>query len=125
MGWCKVNIVAIRGAITVDSNTSDSILKSTEEMLEAITKKNNINIDDIIQIQFTATKDLDAIYPAVAARNMGITSAALMCMQEMYVEDSLPMCIRLSMLTHSNSLTQKEVKHVYLKGATVLRTDLS
>ena len=56
---------------------------------------------------------------------MGITSAALMCMQEMYVEDSLPMCIRLSMLTHSNSLTQKEVKHVYLKGATVLRTDLS
>ena len=120
-----MNIVAIRGAITVDSNTSDSILKSTEEMLEAITKKNNINIDDIIQIQFTATKDLDAIYPAVAARNMGITSAALMCMQEMYVEDSLPMCIRLSMLTHSNSLTQKEVKHVYLKGATVLRTDLS
>lgn len=120
-----VNIVAIRGAITVDSNTSDSILKNTEEMLGAIIEENNINIDDIIQIQFTATKDLDSIYPAVAVRNMGITSGALMCMQEMYVEGSLPMCIRVSVLTYSNSLTQKTVRHMYLKGASVLRTDLS
>ncbi len=120
-----MNIVAVRGAITVDSNTRDSILKHTKEMLQEILERNDINIDDIIQIQFTATKDLDVAYPAVAARNMGITCSALMCMQEMYVEGSLPMCIRVSVLAYSNTLTQNAVKHMYLKGASILRTDLS
>ncbi len=124
-GGVKVNIVAIRGAITVDANTHDSILKHTQEMLKAIIEKNNIGIEDIIQIHFTATKDLDSVYPAVAAREMGITSAALMCTQEMYVEGFLPMCIRVSVLTYSKFLTQKTVKHVYLGGAKILRTDLS
>ena len=82
-------LISIRGAITAKNNTSEEILGITENLLKEIIKANNINTDDIISIIFTATKDLDAAYPAVAARKIGITNASLMCMQEMYVVGSL------------------------------------
>ena len=121
----KMNIVAIRGAITVEKNTKEAILEASKEVLQAILSANYIDTKAIIQITFTCTKDLDAVYPAVAVRNMGITEAALMCMQEMDVKDSLEKCIRVTVLYQSDCLTQATVCHQYLKGAKKLRPDLT
>lgn len=121
----KMKIVAIRGAITAEENTKQSILEASKELLEAILTANSIDIKNIIQITFTCTSDLDEVYPAVAARNMGITEAALMCMQEMKVKDSLEKCIRVAVLYQSDCLMQSTVCHQYLKGAKKLRPDLS
>ncbi|WP_058485436.1 chorismate mutase [Defluviitalea phaphyphila] len=116
-------ICAIRGAITVEKNTKEDILKNTQELLEEIIYRNNIDIKDIISIIFTATDDIDAAYPAIAARNLKITHAALLCFQEMKVQNSLKMCIRV-MVQIKTEKSQIEMKHVYLKGAVVLRPDL-
>ena len=118
-----MNIVAIRGAITAE-NTKESILEATTMLLEAVLSANQIEKKSIIQITFTCTKDLDAVYPAVAARQMGITSAALMCMQEMEVKGSLEKCIRIAVLCQGNDWEQHTVKHQYLKEAKRLRPDL-
>lgn len=119
-----MSMISIRGAITVNSNSKDEILEATKEMLEAIISANMLKIDQVIQILFSATKDLDDVYPAVAAREMGLTSAALMCFQEMYVKGSLSKCIRVSVLADTETLTTQNVKHQYLRGAKCLRTDL-
>lgn len=120
-----MEIVAIRGAITVSHNTKEEIINSAKELIDTILKANTIQIGDIIEILFTATKDLTAAYPAVGARALGITNAALMCMQEMYVEGSLAMCIRVSIHVKSAKLTQETVKHQYLREAARLRPDLT
>lgn len=120
-----MEIVAIRGAITVPHNTKEDIINSTKELIAAILQANAIQIEDIIEILFTATKDLTAAYPAVGARALGITNAALMCMQEMYVEGSLTMCIRVSMHVKTTKLSQATVKHQYLREAARLRPDLT
>ncbi len=117
-----MSIINIRGAITAE-NTKDDILDKTEKMLISIIDENGLKIDDILSILFTATKDLDKVYPAVAARRIGITRAALMCMQEMYVEGSLEKCIRV-MVTVKSEKEQKEANHVYLGEAERLRPDL-
>lgn len=114
----------IRGATTVTKNEKDEILNATVEMIQYIIKHNNLAISDMIQIQFTMTKDLDAVYPAVAARQIGITEAALMCSQELYVAGSLEKCIRCAVLCNGQK-KQKDVKHIYLKNAKKLRPDLN
>lgn len=118
-----MNCFVIRGAITVASNTKEEILEGAKELLGQIIADNDLAQDEIIQVLFTATKDLDQVYPAVGAREMGITDAALMCMQEMYVEGSLEKCIRVAVLCQGK-LNQKTVKHCYLKEAQKLRPDL-
>lgn len=117
-------MIAIRGAITVDTNTREAILESTTELLTTILKNNELEDHDVIDIYFTATKDLTKVYPAVAARDMGLTDCSLICVQEMYVEGSLEMCIRA--LVHAKKpCCQKDAKHVYLKKAKILRPDIS
>jgi len=116
-------IVCIRGAITAAENTKTEILENTTLLLHEMLERNEISAKSIISVFFTATKDLDAAYPAVAARGLGITEAGLINMQEMHVEGSLQKCIRV--LMHVEGSTQTGVKHVYLKGATVLRPDLN
>jgi monofunctional chorismate mutase len=118
-----MNTISIRGAITVDDNTKESILSSTKELIETIEKRNNIIKNKVICILFTATSDLDAAYPAEAARMMGYTQCSLMCLQEMAVKGSLGKCIRVTIL-YSSEANQDEVEHVYLRGASVLRPDL-
>lgn len=118
-----MNIVAIRGATTINHNTREDILEKTEELLAQIIQKNKIDISQIISITFTATKDITQAYPAIAARQLGITRAALMCMQEMYVEGSLPMCIRV-MLQIDKANNPMEIQHIYLHKAKKLRPDL-
>ncbi len=117
-------MIYIRGAITAEENTKEEILEKTRKLLLEIIEKNDLKIDNILSIQFTATRDLDAAYPAVAARELGITEAALMCLQEMYVVDSLRMCIRCAVCCIGNK-TQNEAQHIYLEGAKVLRPDLT
>lgn len=114
----------IRGAITVEDNSKEQILINTTLLLKEIIHRNNVSVDDIISILFTATGDLDQAYPAVAAREIGIVHAGLLCMQEMYVQGSLPMCIRV-MIHITSPKTQREMDHVYLKEAIRLRPDLS
>lgn len=116
--------VSIRGAITTEFNTKEAILEATQFMLEEIIKANQLQIEQIVQIHFSATKDLDAVYPAVAARNIGITSASLMCFQEMYVAGSLEKCIRVDVLVEQEGLTRTNIKHQYLRNAKRLRPDL-
>lgn len=118
--------IAIRGATTVSKNEKVTILEATKELLISILKENKIEIKEISSILFTATKDITKVYPAVAAREIGITEAALMCMQEMYVEGSLPMCIRVMVQIEQKSAHRDlSIKHIYLHGATKLRPDLA
>ncbi len=119
-----MSLVSIRGAITVEENTREAILEATHEMLEAILKSNELRLDELVQLHFSCTKDLDAAYPAVAARALGITEASLMCFQEMYVVNSLNQCIRVDVLVESPHLNRKTIKHQYLRRATKLRPDL-
>lgn len=114
----------VRGATTADANTKDSILAATSELLSAIIAANEIQADDVASIYFTTTPDLNAEFPAVAARQMGWTQTALMCGHEMNVPGSLPMCIRIMM--HVNTAKQqRELKFIYLRGARALRQDLA
>ncbi|MFZ5989777.1 MAG: chorismate mutase [Bacillota bacterium] len=114
---------AIRGATTVINNDADEIISETEKLLNDIIEKNSLGEDDIISIIFTVTQDLNAAFPAVAARKIGYTNAALMCMNEIDVPGSLKKCIRIMM--HINTDKKREdIKHIYLNGAKVLRPDL-
>ena len=113
----------IRGAITVETNTENAILSATRTLLEQIVAANELIIGDIASVTFTATADLDAVYPAVAAREMGWTHTPLLCMQELAVRGSLPRCIRV--LIHWNTeRAPDEIRHVYLGEARKLRPDL-
>jgi chorismate mutase len=115
----------IRGAITTEKNDGEAILAATNELLNAILKANpTLSPEDLSSVLFTVTTDLDAVYPAKAARQLGWDLVPLMCAQEIPVKGSLPMCIRV-LITWNTSLTQKEINHVYLRQAVGLRPDLA
>lgn len=115
---------AIRGATTVNNNNENEILSNTEELLKEINARNSLETVDIISVIFSLTCDLNAAFPAVAARNIGWKDVALMCTNEIDVPGSLKKCIRV--LIHINTeKSNEQIKHVYLKGAKVLRPDLT
>ena len=114
----------IRGATSVTENTREAILDATAELLEAIMESNDIDRGDIVSAFFTTTQDLNAEYPAVAARAAGWTDVPLLCGHEMNVPGGLPRCRRL--LIHVNTdLALSEINHVYLREAVRLRPDLA
>jgi chorismate mutase len=113
----------IRGATTVEVNEAEAILNATAELLEQIVAANDVCEEDVVSVIFTMTPDLDAVYPAVAARQLGWTHTALICTQEMAIAGSLPRCIRV--LVHWNTDRPIDrVRHVYLREARTLRPDL-
>jgi chorismate mutase len=113
----------VRGAITVTKNDAETILAATRELLERMIAANGILESDVASVFFSTTPDLDAVYPAVAARRLGWTHTTLMCVQEMAVQGSLPRCIRI--LVHWNTPRRMdEICHVYLGEARCLRPDL-
>jgi chorismate mutase len=113
----------VRGATTVEANSVEAILEATRELLSTMLKANAIDVDNVASAFFTTTPDLNAEFPAVAARDMGWTHVALMCGHEMNKPGGLPMCLRI--LLHVNTdKPAKDVKHVYLRGARVLRPDI-
>ena len=113
----------IRGATSVDGNRADAILAAARQLLEQIVAANDLQIDDLISVTFTATSDLDAAYPGQAAREMGWLNIPLLCMQEMAVAGSLPRCIRVLVLWNTDR-RPSEIRHVYLGRARALRPDL-
>ena len=115
---------AVRGAITVKKNEADEIISNTKILLSKIIELNRIKKDDMISIFFTATPDIDAVFPSVAAREMGFTDVPLMCASELAIKGSLEKCIRVLMHINTNK-TNKDIKHVYLKNAKNLRPDLT
>ena len=113
----------IRGAISVEANTPQAIASATRELLERIVAANPLRMEEIASVIFTATPDLNAAYPACAAREMGWVNIPLLCMQEMTVPGSLSRCIRV--LVHWNTdLPASQIQHVYLGAAQTLRPDL-
>ena len=111
----------IRGAIDVEKNEEEIVYGATRELLTEIMRVNNISQNNIISAFFSATRDLTAAYPAKAARDLGWTEVPMMCLQEMYVEGSLPQCIRI--LLHVDWVDNRPVQHVYLGRAKALRPD--
>jgi len=110
----------IRGATTVERNEREEILAATTELLELLIQRNELRTDDVASAIFTMTDDLDAEFPAVAARMLGWTDVALMCMREISVPGSLRMCIRI--LLHVNTgRSASEINHVYIRRAVDLR----
>lgn len=114
----------IRGAITVQENLEDLILAAAEALLQEIIKANDLSREDIASIIFTVTDDLNAAFPAKAARQMGLVQSALLCTREIPVPGALPRCIRVLLLVNTPR-TQEEIKHVYLGEAACLRPDLA
>ena len=115
----------IRGAITVEVNSSDEIRTAVKEMLNEIIKTNEIKTVDIASAAFTMTKDLDCVYPAKYAREIeGFDKVPLMCYQELDIKNSLEKCVRVLILVNTDK-AQDEIKHVYLRGAKILRPDLA
>ncbi len=110
----------LRGATTADSNTADAIYSATREMLEYLIEANGIEERDVAMAYFTVTPDLNAAFPAAAARQLGWNNTALMCATEIPVPDSLPSCVRVLILVNTEKEPQ-ELKNVYLKGTEVLR----
>ena len=110
----------IRGATTVEHNTRESILAATKELVQQMIAANDMSVDDIAAVWFTTTSDLNAEFPAVAARELGLSKTALLCGHEMDVPGSLPSCLRVMMLVNTEKKND-ELVYVYLKGAEALR----
>ncbi len=117
MGGCW----GIRGATTAEDNSRDSILSATKELLQRIVDENDLDKSQVAAVWFTTTSDLNAEYPALAARQLGWMNAALLCAHEMAVPNGLPRCIRVLILVNTNK-SPEDLKYVYLKEAQGLRT---
>jgi chorismate mutase len=118
-----VNVRAARGAIIAPADTVEAVLASTERLLSTLLERNGIRHDDLISILFTVTDDLRSVFPAEAARRMGMGDVPLLCAREIPVEGAMPSVVRV--LAHF--LTERalrDVVHVYLDGAEKLRDDL-
>ncbi len=114
----------VRGATTVETNTAEAILNATTELLQTMVEANGIEQERVASVLFTTTMDLNAAFPAVAAREIGWTDIALLNAHEMAVPGALPRCIRI--LLHLNTeRTAKQIRHIYLREATKLRPDLA
>lgn len=114
---------AVRGAITVDRDEAQEIRAATQEMLSEVIDRNGIDSDGMISMLFTATPDLRAEFPAVAAREMGLSHVPLLCATEIDVPNATPRCIRV--LVHCQLPADRTVRHVYLREARALRPDLA
>lgn len=119
----KMTVRGIRGATTVDVNNKESILERTRELLLILQKTNDFSTSDIVSVFFSMTSDLNAAFPAAAARQMGWNNVPLFDMQEIKVPKSLPQCIRILIQINCQK-SQLEIKHCYLRGAKSLREDL-
>jgi chorismate mutase len=117
-----MRLIALRGATTVEANESEPILAATEELMGEMLARNRLDDESIVSCIFTLTEDLDAEFPAVAARRMGLSRVPLLCAREVPVPGSLPRVIRV--LMHCYPPVGVDPQHVYLGDARALRLDL-
>jgi chorismate mutase len=115
---------AIRGATQVDADDSAAILAGTSELVTEVMSRNGLTTDDVISVIFTATADLTAQFPALAARKLGFQDVPLLCAVEISVPGSLPRVVRLMMHVETGR-DRPAVQHVYLRGASTLRLDIA
>jgi chorismate mutase len=111
----------IRGATTVDTNTREDILAAAKELLQEMIQANRFEEEDIASIHFTTTTDLNAAFPAAAARELGLSQVPMLCGHEMNVPGSLPMCLRILILINTDK-SAEEIVHIYIRGAKELRS---
>jgi chorismate mutase len=117
--WCR----GVRGATTADENSRGAILTATRQLLALMIRTNGIRSEDVASAVFSTTVDLDAEFPALAARQLGWLDVPLLCGHEIHVPGSLSRCIRV--LIHWNTdKRQREIRHIYIKEAERLRPDL-
>lgn len=115
-------LFALRGANSVERNDADSILSATDELMRELMSRNQLESGAMVSCIFTLTHDLDAEFPAVAARRLGLDRVPLLCAREVPVPGSLPQVIRV--LVHYYAEDSHEARHVYLREARALRADL-
>jgi len=121
MGESRVR--AARGAICVAEDSADVVLSATERVLTAMLERNEVRREEIVSVFFTATDDLRSVFPAEAARRMGLGRVPLLCAREIAVEGSMPRVVRVLIQLHTER-SQEDMVHVYLDGAESLRDDL-
>jgi chorismate mutase len=117
-----MRLIALRGANTVEANEAEAILGATQELMSEILERNRLDSDSIVSCIFTLTDDLDAEFPAVAARHIGLSRVPLLCAREIPVPGALPRVIRV--LLHCYPPVGVDPQHVYLGEARKLRLDL-
>lgn len=110
----------IRGATVADDNTQEAILDATDELLRAMVESNGVEVDDIAAAYFTTTDDLNAEFPAAAARKLGWTEVALLCAHEMKVPNAMQRVVRVMLLVNTDK-PASEIVFQYLRGAEALR----
>ncbi|MHB0959100.1 MAG: chorismate mutase [Pirellulaceae bacterium] len=113
----------VRGATTVDANTREAILRGARQLLALMIRRNGIEAEDVASAIFSVTPDLDAEFPALAARQLGWLDVPLLCTNEIPVPDSLPRCVRI-LVNWNTPKSQKAIVHIYIKEAILLRPDL-
>ncbi|MEW6153464.1 MAG: chorismate mutase [Actinomycetota bacterium] len=114
---------ALRGATTVDDDSPEQITERVQALVREMLERNGVSHNDLISVIFTATDDLVSLFPAAAARGVGLGDVPLLCARELAVTNGTPRCIRVLMhLTSERTAT--EMRHVYLEGARGLRDDL-
>lgn len=114
---------ALRGATTIDVDTAEQIEERIIALLSELFDRNDIHHDDLISIVFTATSDINSVFPAAPARSFGLGDVPLLCAQELDIEGGTPLCLRV--LIHLNTERgREELHHIYLEGAQGLRDDL-
>jgi chorismate mutase len=114
---------ALRGATQVEHDDRDEIIDATAELVAAVLERNALSADDLISILFTTTPDLVAEFPAYAARITGLTDVPFLCASEIAVPGALPRVVRLMAFVEAD-FARADARHVYLRGAQALRTDL-
>jgi chorismate mutase len=119
-----VTVRAVRGAVQVDANEREEILVGTKELVTEVMSRNYLSPDDVISVIFSTTADLDAEFPAVAARDAGFAEVPLMCCREIPVPGAMPRVVRL-MMHVDTELERHLLRHVYLRGAAALRLDIA
>jgi chorismate mutase len=119
-----VAVRAIRGAVQVDANEAAAILEGTSELVTEVMARNQLTPADVISVVFSATTDLNAEFPALAARKLGFQDVPLLCCAEIDVPGALPRVVRLMMHVET-AAPRAEVQHVYLRGAAALRLDIA
>ena len=117
-----MRLFALRGATSVESNQTDAILAATDELMRELMARNSVEAGNMVSCIFTATEDLNAEFPAVAARRLGLDKVPLLCAREIPVPGSLPSVIRV--LVHYYAEPDHQPRHVYLGSARSLRSDL-
>ena len=117
----------IRGATTVSMNEAAAIVEATEELLHELVRLNGLDVEEIAFAYFTTTPDLDAEFPALAARRLGWLDVPLLCGHDMSVRQpnarGVAMCVRV-LLLYNTDRRQKEMRHAYLRGGRAIKQDL-